>query len=149
MKNKLFILLALFFLCSTSYAQKTITWQDLSKVRFKRTYFPEFDEYFPYPIFAPSVLALEGKKVAITGYFLDIDAEGNIFILSKGPMASCFFCGVGGPETAVELHFPSKPPFRTDEIITVVGIFETNSFDQQNVRKDAINRCIQYLVADT
>ena len=50
-----------------------------------------------------------------------------IFILSKGPMSSCFFCGVGGPETAIELEFISKPTFKTDDIITVTGVLKLNS----------------------
>jgi hypothetical protein len=112
-----------------SLAQKEITWQDLAKVKFEEKYFPAYGEYFLYPHFLPSVKALEGKKVTITGYFLNIDPQGKMFILSKGPLSSCFFCGVGGPETAIELQFTSKPSFKTDNIVTVTGILKLNNDD--------------------
>ncbi|WP_422107925.1 hypothetical protein [Winogradskyella sp.] len=128
MKNK--ILVAFITLTSfLGYAQKNITWQDLADVSFERKYFPVYDEYFLYPNFSPSVKALEGKKVSITGYFLDIDPQGEVFILSRGPMSSCFFCGVGGPETAMELHFSSKPSFKMDDIVTITGVLQLNSED--------------------
>lgn len=128
MKNKILITLIL-LVCFTGFAQKKITWKDLAEVKFEKKFFPIYDEYFLYPHFSASVKALRGKKITITGYFLDIDPEGKIFILSKGPMSSCFFCGIGGPESAIELHFPSKPPFKMDDIITVTGILELNSED--------------------
>ena len=118
--------------CFVSTAQKKITWQDLSDVEFEDRFFPEYGQSFLHPTFSPSVEALEGKKVAITGYFLDIDPQGNIYILSKGPMSSCFFCGMGGPETAMELQFTSEPTFKTDDIITVTGTLKLNSEDVEH-----------------
>ena len=131
MKNRILISL-IFFICFASFAQKKITWQDLAKVKFTRKYFPIYDQYFLSPDFSSSVKALEGKKITITGYFLDIDPQGEIYILSKGPMSSCFFCGVGGPETAIELHFPNEPSFKMDDIITVTGILKLNSDDVEH-----------------
>lgn len=131
MKSKIIIAVILLS-CFTGFAQKKITWEDLSKVKFVKKYFPAYGQDFLYPTFSPSVKALEGKKVSITGYFLNIDPNGRIFILSKGPMASCFFCGTGGPETAMELQFDSKPTFKTDDIVTVTGIFKLNSDDVEH-----------------
>lgn len=128
MKNN--ILSTLFLLiCFTSFSQKKITWDDLAKVKFVDKYFPEFEQSFLYPNFSNEVKALEGKEVTITGYFLNLDPEGAVYILSKNPMASCFFCGVGGPETAVELNFIETPPFKTDEIVTITGVLKLNSDD--------------------
>ena len=42
-------------------------------------------------------------------------------------MASCFFCGAAGPETIVEVSFEEKPPFKTDQIVTVTGILQLNA----------------------
>lgn len=128
MKNKVIITL-IFLACFAGFAQKNITWQDLANVKFIDKYFPDYDQYFLYPQFSESVASLDGEKVTITGYFLDLDPRGEIFVLSKGPMASCFFCGVGGPETAIELHFTAKPPFKMDNIVTVTGILQLNSED--------------------
>jgi hypothetical protein len=131
MKNNVLLALLLFS-CAVGFAQKEITWNDLSKVSFVDKYFPNYGEHFLYPTFSSSVKALEGKKVSITGYFLNIDPKGKLYILSKGPMSSCFFCGVGGPETAVEVVFSKKPIYRTDDIITVTGTLKLNSDDVEH-----------------
>jgi len=128
MKNKILLVLILLS-CFGSFAQKEVTWKDLAKVKFVDKYFPIYEEYFLHPNFSSSIKGLEGKKISITGYFLDIDPEGKVFILSKGPMSSCFFCGVGGPETAIEVEFSSKPSFKMDDIITVTGTLQLNSED--------------------
>lgn len=132
MKNN--ILAGIFFLLGTlaCLAQKEITWGDLAKVDYTEKFFSDFGEYFLYPKFGPEVKALEGKKVSIVGYYLDIDPTGTLFILSKNPMASCFFCGVGGPETAIELQFNAKPKFRTDDIVMVTGTLKLNADDVEH-----------------
>lgn len=131
MKNKILnaVILLSCFLC---FSQQKATWRDLSKVNYTDKYFPDYDEYFKYPEFSPSVKALEGNRITIKGYFLNIDAENNIYMLSKGPMSACFFCGQGGPETAVELHFVNKPNFKTDAIISVTGILKLNKDDVEH-----------------
>jgi hypothetical protein len=131
MKNKILIPIIL-LICSVSFAQKEITWQNLADIKYEKKYFPQYDEYFMYPTFSASVKALEGKKVSLTGYFLNIDPSGALFILSKGPMASCFFCGIGGPETAVEIQFDMPPSFKTDDIVTVTGVLKLNSDDVEH-----------------
>ena len=131
MKNK--ILVAFILLSSFgSFAQQYVTWQDLSKVTFVDKYYPEYGQSFLFPNFSPSVKALNGKKITITGYFLDLDPSGEVFFVSKGSMASCFFCGIGGPETAIEVRFKKKPSFKIDDIVTVTGIFSLNDSDVQH-----------------
>ncbi|TXD83617.1 hypothetical protein ESY86_08955 [Subsaximicrobium wynnwilliamsii] len=131
MKNKILIIISL-LICCTCFSQKKITWHDLAQVEFSEKFFPAFGEYFLYPKFLPSVKDLEGKQVVITGYFLNIDPQGKLFILSKGPMSSCFFCGVGGPETAIELQFISKQHFKTDDIVTITGTLKLNADDVEH-----------------
>ncbi len=128
MKNKILLPFFLFF-SITCFAQKDITWKDLSHVTFKDKYFEEYDAVFLHPSFSESIKALEGKELTITGYFLSIDPKRQFYILSKGPMSACFFCGVGGPETAIELQFESEPKFKTDDIVTVTGKFKLNAED--------------------
>ena len=82
-----------------------------------------------YPEFLAPVKELEGKQITISGYFLNIDPEENIYILSKGPMADCFFCGQAGPETAIELQFVNIPNFKTDDIVRITGILQLNKDD--------------------
>ena len=129
MRNKIIVLILIFVSNTICFAQKDITWKDLSEVTFVDKYFPEYDAIFLHPTFSDSVKALEGEVLTITGYFLSIDPKAKFYVLSKGPMSSCFFCGVGGPETAIELQFASDPKFKTDDIITVTGKFKLNSED--------------------
>lgn len=131
MKNK-HLLLVLLFCSFYGYSQQEITWQDLAAVTYTDKFFTEYNETFMYPTFLPSVKALDGKQITIKGYFLNIAPEENIYILSKGPMSSCFFCGEGGPETAVELYFKNKPNFKTDKIVTVTGVLKLNRDDVEH-----------------
>ena len=131
MKNKILIVLSILSV-SICFSQQKVTWEDLSKVEFTEKYLSVYDDYFLYPNFLAPLKALEGKQITISGYFLNVDPEGRIYILSKGPMSSCFFCGIGGPETAIELLFDSKPTFKTDDIISVTGILKLNADDVEH-----------------
>ncbi len=82
---------------------------------------------FRQAVFAPELLALEGKEVIVTGYFLVLDGTQSVYLLSKNPMASCFFCGNGGPETIMELEFNEKPPFVMDDLLSVSGLLRLNA----------------------
>lgn len=130
MKNKVLILFLLFSVIC--FSQQKVTWQDLSKVKFTKKFFPKFNDTFLHPTFLPSVKALGGKLITVTGYFLNIDPEQKVYILSKGPMSACFFCGVGGPETAIELHFNTKQHFKTDDIVSVTGVLKLNNTDVEH-----------------
>ncbi len=131
MRNNM--LIAFFLLSSTvCFSQTEINWWDLARISYTEKFFPAYGENFLYPEFSEHIKSLEGKKVAITGYFLNIDPSGKMFILSKNPMASCFFCGMGGPETAMELQFKSKPDFNTDDVLYVTGILKLNADDVQH-----------------
>tara|TARA_B100002052_G_C15676680_1_gene504204 strand:+ start:322 stop:759 length:438 start_codon:yes stop_codon:yes gene_type:complete len=112
------------------YAQKEINWETLSDVEFTDVYMEEVDEYFLYPHFGPKVRALSGQNIMIRGFVLAIDPTTNYYILSKGPFSSCFFCGVGGPETIIELEMKSKKEvFFMDEVATIKGRLKLNSDD--------------------
>ena len=127
--NRLIIILFILF-TKLSFAQKEIDWSTLADVEFTDLYIEEVDEYFLYPHFGPSVRELAGKEVMIRGFVLAIDPTQNYYILSKGPFSSCFFCGVGGPETIVELEMKSsKEVFIMDEVATIKGTLKLNSDD--------------------
>ncbi|WP_276166414.1 hypothetical protein [Zobellia alginiliquefaciens] len=127
------LLYALFFLVSiTAMGQVDITWDDLAKVDYTEKYFPTYDSNFLYPEFSQEIINLQGKEVTLSGYFLDVDPNGELIILSKNPLASCFFCGNGGPETAVELHFKTKPNFNTDDVVLITGTLKLNKDDVEH-----------------
>ncbi|QKX07031.1 hypothetical protein HN014_19645 [Aquimarina sp. TRL1] len=128
MRISLFIVGA--FLCHTTlFGQQKITWKDLADVTFTEKFFPAYGEYFLYPSYGESVKKLENKQVVIRGYFLNIVPEENLYILSQKPMASCFFCGMAGPETAIEVQFKKKQSFKTDDILSISGTLKLNADD--------------------
>lgn len=126
--------LSLFFIFSSFFifSQQKVTWEDLSLIKFSKKYAIEDNSATLYPIFLKPVKKLEGKRITVEGYFLDLLNQKNVYILSKGPMAACFFCGVGGPETAMEIVFDKKQPFKTDDIISVTGVLKLNANDVEH-----------------
>ena len=113
-----------------SFAQTEITWNDLEDVEFEDVYYDEVDEFIAYPHFGQSVTNLSGVEVSLTGYILALDPDEGYYILSKGPFASCFFCGGGGPETIVELELKNKNQyFMMDEVATIKGVLKLNADD--------------------
>ena len=128
MRNKILHLIILLS-CSLCFCQQQITWDDLAQVTYTDKYFPDYDDYFMYPEFLASVKALEGKLITIKGYFLNIYPEEKVYVVSKGPMSACFFCGQAGPETAIELQFANTPNFKTDNIVSITGTLQLNKDD--------------------
>jgi hypothetical protein len=108
------------------YAQKAVSWQDLSDVTFEQKLHKEFKVDYLHPIFGKSVKDLEGKTIVVTGYFLNLDSKTKKFLLSKNPMAACFFCGNGGPETIMEIKFKGDEEFKTDDLVTITGNLKLN-----------------------
>nr|WP_299382797.1 hypothetical protein [Allomuricauda sp.] len=107
------------------HSQELLQWSDLqSGISWKSNAdIPVFRQ----AIFAPELVALEGEEVLVTGYFLVLDGTQSVYLLSKNPMASCFFCGNGGPETIMELEFAEKPAFKMDDLLSVSGLLRLNA----------------------
>ncbi|WP_435624453.1 hypothetical protein [Flagellimonas sp.] len=111
-------------------AQTVLTWEDLSDGIFWESHTPNaLVPGFEKATFSAKLRALEGKKVSITGYLLVLDGRQSVFLLSKNPMASCFFCGNGGPESIMALNFTKKPSFKMDDLLSVEGTFHMNGTD--------------------
>tara|TARA_B000000557_G_scaffold44827_1_gene33505 strand:- start:2073 stop:2504 length:432 start_codon:yes stop_codon:yes gene_type:complete len=133
MRNKIIFLIL--FISKISFSQTEINWTNLEDVEFSERYVEEVDEYVLFPSFGFDVQQLDGKEIILSGYILAIDPEIGYYVLSKGPFASCFFCGAAGPETIVELSLKSKDKsFMMDEFATFKGYLKLNS--------DDIYRCV-------
>ncbi len=113
--------------CGT--AQEQLTWDDFADVNFEAEFNEKYGVYFLMPTFGKAIKSYQGKQIKIKGYFLDISGSGDVFLVSRNPMASCFFCGAAGPETIVEVNFKEKPPFKTDQIVSITGFLELNRDD--------------------
>lgn len=127
---RFFILITLLWSLADVSAQTILDWSDLTdgisfKVLSLENPFPGFTE----ATFSEKLSALEGKDIILTGYFLVLDGNQSTYMLSKNPMASCFFCGNGGPETVVGLEFLEKPSFNMDDLLSVKGVLHLNGDD--------------------
>ncbi|MEM6525249.1 MAG: DUF3299 domain-containing protein [Bacteroidota bacterium] len=125
-----FLIFLFLFTATVAKSQTQITWSTLDDVTFKDKYSEEAQGYYYYPNFGESVTDLEGKQVVLQGYMLVIDPASGIYILSRYPYASCFFCGSGGPESIVELQLkPDHPKFKMDQRVTIKGTLVLNYDD--------------------
>lgn len=125
-----FLLLCLFFITTQGWSQTEITWETLLDVRFSRKFFKEVGVYMYYPRFGKSVKKLEGEEVILRGYWLPLNPEENLYILSRNPFAACFFCGSAGPESIVELWLkPGHPKIKMDQVVTMKGRLKLNQDD--------------------
>ena len=127
--NKLIYILVL-FISNNLISQTEIDWLKLRDVYYKSEYREDVDGYFQTPYFGETVELLDNKEVVITGYMLTLAPDVGIYVLSQNPYADCFFCGYGGPESAIELRLkPGHDSFFMDELVTVVGILRLNRLD--------------------
>ena len=127
--NKLIYVLVL-FISNNLISQTEIDWLKLRDVYYKSEYREDVDGYFQTPYFGETVELLDNKEVIITGYMLTLAPDEGIYVLSQNPYADCFFCGYGGPESAIELRLkPGHDSFFMDELVTVVGILRLNRLD--------------------
>ena len=104
-------------------------WDTLSDVDFEFEYNETEEVYFLKALFGEKIKSYAGQKISITGFFLNIAGDGELLLVSRNPMSSCFYCGAAGPESVVEINFIEKPSFVTDQIVTITGILELNDTD--------------------
>jgi len=128
--NVLFLGCFFAFQSSELKGQKVINWEHLADVDFEEKEDDYTGMYYLYPHFGKNVKALQGKTVDLEGYLIPVDVESNIFVLSKYPLSSCFFCGAAGPETIVEVEFQYDIEHTSmDDLTTIRGRLKLNSDD--------------------
>lgn len=137
----LLLSLGLVLWASSIAAQQSITWDQLTDVKFSKKYAPEFGIELLEASFGPSLKALDGKQVIIKGYIIPLDPLGTQYVISRNPMASCFFCGGSGPETVAELrlHPKSIRRYATDEILTFKGTLMLNENNAESLNYVILN----------
>jgi hypothetical protein len=105
-----------------------ITWETLASVEWVEKYNAQHKQKFQYPVFSQAVKALDGKEVLIKGHLLPLDVGGKFLVLSRYPMESCFFCGLAGPESVLQVQM--KNPFRIQrKTVTFKGRLRLNETD--------------------
>ena len=119
MKIKYVLVLLIFSLfCSNTFSQQQVTWKELSTAYRKEIFNEKGDDKN-----TASLKDIEGKKITVRGYFLDLGADSMWYMLSRFPFENCFFCTGVGPETVIELgdFKNNKSKFKTDDIVIVTG----------------------------
>ena len=125
-----FIYVIILFISNNIFSQTEIDWLMLRDVYYKPEYKDDVDGYMQIPFFGKGAEDLDNKEVKITGFMLTLSPDEGIFVLSQNPYADCFFCGYGGPESAIELRLkPGYDSFLMDELVTVTGILRLNRED--------------------
>ncbi len=130
-KMTLALLTGLIMLSSMKSVEQDM-WALFSKTSFVEKLNREFGMYFLYPKFPQELKAFEGKEVTVMGFYIPLDMNAsNVAVLSKFPMAECFFCGGAGPESIVVGYLKTKPgkKIKTDEIIKIKGRLKLNGDD--------------------
>jgi hypothetical protein len=118
-----------------SFAQKntykgfpSLIWPKLYDIQFVKS--SDARGEFDKPVFSAAAKSLEGKKITLPGYMVPFNSglQGKDFMLSSMPLNACFFCGVGGPETVIEVHALSPEKF-SEKPVEVTGILRLNGKD--------------------
>jgi hypothetical protein len=126
-----FIFFLFTFLPLFGYAQKvsykglpSLIWPKLYNITYQKS--NEYDQ----PLFTTDVKALSNKVITLPGYMVPFEngMKGEHFILSSLPLNACFFCGVGGPETVIEV-FLKNPVAYTDKPVEIKGKLLLNDKD--------------------
>jgi hypothetical protein len=103
----------------------SLIWPKLYNIQFEKVK-DNLGEY-EKPIFSKETKALNGKEVTLPGYMVPFEkgVSGKVFMLSSLPLNACFFCGVGGPESVVEVHLKEAIRY-TEKPIEIKGILKLN-----------------------
>ena len=124
------ILAFVFTLMSFSVLAQTSAenWKTLSGLEYEKTK-DEYGEIF-VPKFGPTIKALEGKEITLSGYIIPFEGmfEPDHLIVSSVPVASCFFCGGAGPESVAEIYL-DEPVKYTAKKVTFTGKLTLNDSD--------------------
>lgn len=124
------LLLTLATFYQQAYAQGV--WKNLSEVTYKISQ-DNFGELY-VPVFSENIKKLEGKVVEADGYIIPFEGmfKPTHIILSSLPLAECFFCGSGGPETVMEVML-TLPIKYTSKRVKVRGKLTLNTADPEKL----------------
>lgn len=113
-------------------AQEQIDWNTLADVKFTEIYSEEMGITYDSAAFGSFIQLFENKEIKITGYMIPLDGMGVSYVLSRNPMATCFFCGGAGAETVIELELnpTAYRKYKLDQYLTFKG---TLHFNEKNM----------------
>ncbi|GAB3648873.1 hypothetical protein GCM10028791_13340 [Echinicola sediminis] len=129
-----FSILVAFLLLPIGFAkaQEGSVWKTLTEVNYEIGE-DEYGELY-LPVFSEKIKKLEGTEVSAEGYIIPFEGmfKPEHIILSSLPLAECFFCGSGGPETVMEVMM--KDPIEyTSKRVKVKGKLKLNAKDPEKL----------------
>jgi hypothetical protein len=143
---RIFMLVLLTVPASHIFAQKNIykgfpslVWPKLYDINFKKG--KDARGEYDIPIFSEAAKDLDKKTISLPGYMVPFEngVKSDHFMLSSLPLNACFFCGVGGPESVIEV-FLKKEVNYSEKAIEVRGTLHLNESDPDQmiyILKDA------------
>ena len=128
------------FLLSFSASGQKLTYSGFPSVVWPVLYAVEYekgnDQFgdFEKPVFNQKIKSLSGKQIVLPGYMVPFESglTAQEFMLSSLPLNACFFCGVGGPETVVQVRLTKAVKY-SDKPVEVKGILRLNEDDPDNM----------------
>ncbi len=109
----------------------TLTWQLLINIDYVDIITEQYPQGVMNPVVNKKIKEMKGRYIKISGYSVPMDE--NSYALSQNVMASCFFCGMAGPESVMGIEFKNEvPPLETDQFISLVGIFDYNDTNPED-----------------
>ena len=126
-----YLLFFLFVSATLVQAQNAVNsdvWKALASVSYEVSE-DDYGELY-VPKFSEKAESLEGTTVTVPGYIIPFDGlfKPEHLIVSSLPLASCFFCGSGGPETVMEI-FLEEPVEYTAALVAFKGTLKLNDTD--------------------
>ncbi|MGB3852641.1 MAG: hypothetical protein WA958_21935 [Tunicatimonas sp.] len=133
--RKYFLFLVGLLVASALHAQNAVNsdvWKALSSVSYEVAEDDYGEMYVPQ--FSDAAQSLEGTTVTVPGYIIPFDGlfKPEHVIVSSLPLASCFFCGSGGPETVVEV-FLKEPVEYQASLVAFKGTLKLNDTDYEQL----------------
>jgi hypothetical protein len=106
----------------------SLVWPKLYDIQYSKG--SDANGTYEKPVFTSEVRKLEGKVVTLPGYLVPFDGglKARQFMLSSLPLNACFFCGVGGPETVIEVKAKQEVRY-TEKPVEVTGVLRLNDSD--------------------
>jgi len=142
----LFLFVVLFSISTDLNSQITLTWDHLADVTFEEKFDDEIDGYWLIPTFGNNIKANQNKLVVLEGYLINLDLDFELILLSKNTYSACFFCGMAGPETIVEIQ--QREPideFKLDQRAKIQGVLQLNKTDFDHFNYILKNAVIEFI----
>jgi hypothetical protein len=130
------------YICAQKNTYKgfpSLVWPKLYDITFKKA--KDARGEYDVPIFSEAAKSLDNMVVSVPGYMVPFEngVASDHFMLSSLPLNACFFCGVGGPESVIEVFVKKKVSY-SEKAIEVRGTLHLNSTDPDQmiyILKDA------------